>query len=286
MSPFGLKYTVRRLDSAGSGPYVAAGLDFAVVITHQDPVADESLGFTGSRPSTPRSSAGTVAQAPELTARGYPTGQGNIDFGFHAGGGLEVRLARRASLNVEYRFTLDGPSDAAARGDHRPWLPLVMDVRGARGRRSWRPWARRSRRAAAPARDYASPAEVLRHHRPAGGGRGRRAGRDRGRRSRRAAVRGQRAAPTTPAQRADRDAIRRRLASRGGLRAGQRRGRPPRPSTRCARPSRSSSTPTPRASPRWATGGRATSWPRHMVDLRGSSTVIDLWIELEEQRAG
>jgi opacity protein-like surface antigen len=53
-----------------------------------------------------------VAQAPELTARGYPTGQGNMDIGAHAGGGIEIRLARRVSLNVDYRFTSLGSGDA------------------------------------------------------------------------------------------------------------------------------------------------------------------------------
>jgi len=108
VSPFGLKYTLRRLGSERLRPYVGAGLDFAVTITHQDPVADESLQFTGTAPFDAPLIGGTVAQAPELAARGYPTGQGNIDFGYHAGGGLEARVARRVSLNFDYRFTSIG----------------------------------------------------------------------------------------------------------------------------------------------------------------------------------
>ena len=50
VSPFGLKYTLRGLGSERLRPYVGAGLDFAVTITHQDPVADESLEFTGTAP--------------------------------------------------------------------------------------------------------------------------------------------------------------------------------------------------------------------------------------------
>jgi hypothetical protein len=108
VSPFGLKYTLRRLGSDRLRPYVGAGLDFAVTITRQDPVDDESLEFTGSAPFDDPLIGGTVAQAPELAARGYPTGQGNIDVGFHARGGVEVRLARRLSVNFDYRFTSIG----------------------------------------------------------------------------------------------------------------------------------------------------------------------------------
>jgi outer membrane protein with beta-barrel domain len=108
VSPFALKYTVRRFDAARLRPYVAAGLDIAVTITHQDPVDDESLVFNGTAPFDAPLIAGQLAQAPELAERGYPTGQGNIDLGFHAAGGLEIRLARRASLNAEYRFTSIG----------------------------------------------------------------------------------------------------------------------------------------------------------------------------------
>jgi outer membrane protein with beta-barrel domain len=112
VSPFGLKYTLRRLGSERLRPYVGAGLDFAVTITNQDPVADESLEFRGTAPFDAPLIGGAVAQAPELEERGYPTGQGNIDFGFHAGGGMEVRVARRLSVNVEYRFTAIGSGDA------------------------------------------------------------------------------------------------------------------------------------------------------------------------------
>jgi opacity protein-like surface antigen len=111
VSPFGLRYTVRRFDAARVRPYVAAGLDFAVTITRQDPVADESLDFRGSAPFDAPLIGGLIAQAPELAERGYPTGQGNMDVGFHAGGGLELRVARRVSLNAGYRFTSIGSGD-------------------------------------------------------------------------------------------------------------------------------------------------------------------------------
>ncbi len=111
VSPFGLRYTVRRFDAARVRPYAAAGLDFAVTITRQDPVADESLEFRGEPPFDAPLIGGLVGQAPELAERGYPTGQGNIDVGFHGGGGIEIRVARRASLNAEYRFTSIGTGD-------------------------------------------------------------------------------------------------------------------------------------------------------------------------------
>ena len=112
VSPFALKYTFDHFGSGRLRPYVDAGLDFAVTITTQDPVRDESLVFTGTAPFDAPLIAGALAQAPELAARGYPTGQGNIDLGFHGGGGVEVRLARRVSLNADYRYLSLGSGHA------------------------------------------------------------------------------------------------------------------------------------------------------------------------------
>jgi opacity protein-like surface antigen len=109
VSPFGLKYTVTRLDDARLRPYAAAGVDLVVVVSRQDPVRDESLLFSGESPFDAALIAGLIAQAPELAARGYPTGQGNVSFGFHAGGGLEIRLSKGLSFNADYRVSgLDG----------------------------------------------------------------------------------------------------------------------------------------------------------------------------------
>jgi len=108
VSPFSLKYTVTRFDAQRIRPYVAAGMDFVVVITRQDPVSDESLQFRGTAPFDDPLIGGLVSQAPELTARGYPSGQGNIELGAHTGGGLELRMTRGLSLNVHYRFTAIG----------------------------------------------------------------------------------------------------------------------------------------------------------------------------------
>jgi opacity protein-like surface antigen len=105
LSPFSLKYTITALDGARLRPYLGAGLDFVAVITREDPESDESLLFTGSAPFDDPLIAGLIAQAPELTARGRPTGQGNFELGGHAAAGVEVRLSRGLSLNLEYRFT-------------------------------------------------------------------------------------------------------------------------------------------------------------------------------------
>ncbi|HET7293664.1 MAG TPA: hypothetical protein VFM88_14665 [Vicinamibacteria bacterium] len=109
VSPFGLKYTVTRLDDARVRPYLSAGLDFVVVISSQDPERDESLVFTGEPPFDAALIAGLVAQAPELFDRGLPTGQGNMSFGFHANAGVEIRLSKGLSLNADYRASaIDG----------------------------------------------------------------------------------------------------------------------------------------------------------------------------------
>lgn len=109
VSPFALKYTILRLDEARLRPYLAAGLDFAVVISRQDPVADESREFTGTAPFDDPLIGGLVAQAPELTALGLPTGQGHVAPGFHAEAGIEVRVSRGVSFNAEYRLLgIDG----------------------------------------------------------------------------------------------------------------------------------------------------------------------------------
>jgi opacity protein-like surface antigen len=103
VSPFGLRYTFSG--GARLRPYLAGGLDIVVALTREDPVAAESLTFTGTAPFDAPLIGGQIAQAPELAERGYLTGQGNLDFGFHAGGGLEVRFARGLSLNLDYRLS-------------------------------------------------------------------------------------------------------------------------------------------------------------------------------------
>lgn len=105
VSPFGLRYTIRSLDHVRLRPYFAAGLDLVVVISKQRPERKESLQFTGTSPFDGDLIGGLLAQAPELAALGLPSGQGNLELGFHAGGGIEGRVSRGLSLNLDYRFT-------------------------------------------------------------------------------------------------------------------------------------------------------------------------------------
>jgi len=44
-------------------------------------------------------------RAPELDARGIPAGEGSLALGGHAGAGLEIRISRGLSLNLDYRYT-------------------------------------------------------------------------------------------------------------------------------------------------------------------------------------
>ena len=105
VAPFCLKYTVTALDHLRLRPYASAGADVVVVVTRQTPERDESLLFPGSSPFDGPLIAGLVSQAPELQARGIPSGQGDIETGFHAGGGLELRLSKGLSVNMDYRLT-------------------------------------------------------------------------------------------------------------------------------------------------------------------------------------
>jgi opacity protein-like surface antigen len=110
VSPFALKYQIQKLDHLRLRPYFGLGLDFLVAITRQDPVRDESLIFTGTAPFDAALIAALIAQAPELTDRKVPTGQGNMEIGGHAMAGVEVRVSRGLSVNLEYRLTQIGSS--------------------------------------------------------------------------------------------------------------------------------------------------------------------------------
>jgi hypothetical protein len=99
VSPFALKYTLTGLDRARLRPYVTAGLDVSLVTTEEESL-DETPALD---PVDAALSAG--GRAPELDARGIPAGEGSLAMGGHAGAGLEVRVSRGLSLNLDYRYT-------------------------------------------------------------------------------------------------------------------------------------------------------------------------------------
>jgi len=92
VSPFALKYTLTGLDRMRLRPYVTAGLDVAVIGTE---LLDESPN--------------PVPDSPELEALGIRDADARISLGGHAGAGLEVRVSRGLSLNLDYRLArIDG----------------------------------------------------------------------------------------------------------------------------------------------------------------------------------
>lgn len=94
VSPFALKYTLTGLDHVRLRPYLTAGLDVTLVATDEQPE-----GGTVAVPSDVALVTG--GRAPELAARGLPAGEGSLGLGAHAGAGLEFRLSRGVSLNID-----------------------------------------------------------------------------------------------------------------------------------------------------------------------------------------
>ncbi len=104
VSPVLFKYTITSMDRHRFRPYLVGGGGVFITITNQNPVHDTSALFSGQAPFGGPLIAGQISQAPELTARGVPQGQGNLDFGYIAGGGAEVRLSKLISWGLDYRF--------------------------------------------------------------------------------------------------------------------------------------------------------------------------------------
>ena len=104
VAPFALKYTLTGLDHARLRPYVTAGLDVALSATEEEPEGETAA-------ATPVDAAlGQGGRPPELAARGIPAGEGNLDLGGHAGAGVEIRVSRGLSLNLDYRLARVGAS--------------------------------------------------------------------------------------------------------------------------------------------------------------------------------
>jgi hypothetical protein len=105
VSPFGLRYALSSGGVRRVRPYVGLGVDAVVVLSTQNPVSRESAATPGAEVFEGPLIGGLVAQAPELAARGFPTGQGNLRVGAHGALGVELRTSERLSVNAEYRFT-------------------------------------------------------------------------------------------------------------------------------------------------------------------------------------
>ena len=129
ISPFSLKWTFTGLGPRFR-PFLAVGGDFLVVITRVDPLADESLAFTGTSPFDDPLIGGLVAQSPELAARGVPSGQGNLELGAARERGL--RAAAVAGRVVEPRVPLHPGRQGCA--SCRPPMPPSAST-GSRRRR-------------------------------------------------------------------------------------------------------------------------------------------------------
>lgn len=117
--PFSLKYTATGLDRFRLRPYAVLGFGVYVTIHNQSPLgsgvrADSTLPadqlafvkqvFGGSAPFSGPLVGGQISQSQQLEARGFPIGAGNIAFGLHTGGGVEVRLSRSLSLGFDGRY--------------------------------------------------------------------------------------------------------------------------------------------------------------------------------------
>jgi opacity protein-like surface antigen len=105
ISPAGFKHTIQALDRLRLRPYLDAGFDFLVVLTSEEPDTAGGRPVPVSNAANDALGGAFPALAPELVARGIPSGQGTIEIGFHAGGGIEIRVSGGISLNLDYRFT-------------------------------------------------------------------------------------------------------------------------------------------------------------------------------------
>jgi hypothetical protein len=97
VAPFGLKYASTSFDRFRVRPYAAAGLAFVVSITNQRTAQPDPSPFGGAL------IGGQIAAAPELVTMGVPSGQGGIDLGVSAGGGVEWRARAGVSFGVDVR---------------------------------------------------------------------------------------------------------------------------------------------------------------------------------------
>jgi opacity protein-like surface antigen len=117
--PFSFKYTTTVLDRFRLRPYALLGFGAYVTIHEQSPTnigvrtnanlppavlfLVESV-YGGTSPFGAPLVAGQIGQSPELEARGLPSGHGNLDLGYLAGGGIEYRVTHNLSLGLDGRW--------------------------------------------------------------------------------------------------------------------------------------------------------------------------------------
>lgn len=117
--PLSFKYTSTSLDRYRLRPYGILGFGTFITIHSQQALnsgvrTDANLPpstvalvnslYGGKAPFGGVLVAGQIAQSAELESRGLPSGHGNIDFGFHTGGGVEFRFTRSLSIGFDARF--------------------------------------------------------------------------------------------------------------------------------------------------------------------------------------
>jgi hypothetical protein len=117
--PFSLKYTNTSLDRYRLRPYAILGVGTYVTIHEQSAPntgvrQDANLSpavlalvnqfFGGQSPFGGQLIAGQITQSPQLEARGLPSGHGNIDPGWLAGGGVEFRISPGLSFGIDSRW--------------------------------------------------------------------------------------------------------------------------------------------------------------------------------------
>ena len=83
----GLKYKITANDVIQ--PYVLAGPGIDIFFNDTDP---------GDLPG------GIAPQPQELIDRGFPGGQGNVELGLHAGGGIDFNITQKIFVGLEGRF--------------------------------------------------------------------------------------------------------------------------------------------------------------------------------------
>jgi opacity protein-like surface antigen len=126
--PFSFKYTTTALDRFRLRPYALIGFGTYITIHSQSPIntgvrlnanlpasvtALVNQVYGGQAPFGGPLVAGQISQSPELEARGLPSGHGNINFGWLAGGGVEWRLTRSFSLGFDGRWNRIAGAPAA-----------------------------------------------------------------------------------------------------------------------------------------------------------------------------